>query len=122
MTSYRTITGVCNNENNPKWGKSWTPYGRFQPAFFADGVFEIRKSLIGKEDLPEARTISNTAINRNPFTCLPKFHANHGSVMFGQLMAHDHGMRQMIQTRKNIKLSSHASFTIPMKQYYSFDL
>lgn len=39
------------------------------------------------------------AIKRNPFSCNPQFKANHGAVMYGQLMAHDHGMRQMFQTR-----------------------
>lgn len=97
---YRTITGVCNNQKNPKWGKSLTPYGRLQPASFADGIYAIRKSISNRAELPGARIISNEAINRDPFKCETQFRGNHGGVMFGQLMAHDHGMRQMIQPRR----------------------
>lgn len=95
---FRTVTGACNNRMNPKWGKANTPYGRFQSALYSDGIHEIRKSVIRGEDLPAPRLTMN-AITRNTFSCVPKFKANHGSVMYGQLMAHDHGMRQMMQTR-----------------------
>ncbi|XP_037041550.1 peroxidase-like [Bradysia coprophila] len=93
---FRTITGAWNNLKNPKWGKSFTPYGHLRPTNFADGIWEMRKSVTG-EDLPGARVATN-AIDNDPFTCTPEFPANFGSVMFGQLMAHDHGMRQMYQS------------------------
>lgn len=88
---------------HPKWGKSYTPYGRILSANFADGIHEVRKSVVKQQELPGARLVTN-AINKNPFTCAPKFFANYGSVMYGQLMAHDHGMRQMFQTSTNKKI------------------
>ncbi|KAG4065210.1 hypothetical protein HA402_007607 [Bradysia odoriphaga] len=96
---FRTITGAWNNLKNPKWGKSYTPYGHLLTTNYADGISEIRKSVIGQADLPGARVATN-AINKNPFTCTPEFPANLLSVMFGQLMAHDHGLRQMYQSKE----------------------
>jgi peroxidase len=98
---FRTISGAHNNRKNPKWGKSYTPYGHLLAPVYADGVSEVRKSVVGKGkvDLPGARIATN-AINKDPFTGTPEFPANHLSVMFGQLMAHDHGMRQMFQSEE----------------------
>ncbi len=75
-----------------------------QAASFADSIHKIRKSVVKNEELPEARAIANIAISRNPFKCRTKFHGNMVGVMFGQLMAHDQGLRQMCQTRTNIQL------------------
>lgn len=99
FNSYRTINGACNNVHHPKWGKAITPYGRIASASFSDGIHEIRKSVIKSESLPPARATTNT-ITRNTFSCSPQFPANMIGVMYGQLMAHDHGMRQMYQTSR----------------------
>lgn len=98
MNSFRSITGACNNVKNPKWGKTFTSYGRMQPASFSDGIYEFRKSYVRGQDLPGARFISNDVLNKSPFTCEPQHIANMAGVMYGQFMAHDQGMRQMYQT------------------------
>ncbi|KAJ6635870.1 Peroxidase [Pseudolycoriella hygida] len=102
---FRTANGACNNRLNPKWGMANTPYGRFQPANYDDGIYEVRKSVVNGEELPAPRFITNS-IRRSPFSCVPKRLANHGGVMFGQFIAHDHGMRRMFQARDGGRIRS----------------
>ncbi|XP_059079533.1 myeloperoxidase-like isoform X2 [Tigriopus californicus] len=35
---YRSISGICNNLENPKWGAMSTKFRRFLPASYADGI------------------------------------------------------------------------------------
>jgi peroxidase len=76
---YRTITGYGNNLNNPHWGTSGTPFGRFGPKNYDDGVYTVRKSVTGSElpsprklvldvllkveKFPRTKTIINTMVN-----------------------------------------------------------
>lgn len=47
---YRSITGICNNLENPNWGKSFTPYGRLLGANFDDGINKIRLSVCEEKE------------------------------------------------------------------------
>ncbi|RWS24268.1 chorion peroxidase-like protein, partial [Leptotrombidium deliense] len=54
---YRSFSGHCNNVENADWGCSATPYARFAPAHYADGVSLPRRSIAGDE-LPSPRDVS----------------------------------------------------------------
>lgn len=72
----------------------------------------MRKSYPSKNDLPGERKISNSLFKKSPFSRHPELRGNMGGVMYGQLIAHDFGMRLMYQTSKY--------FTIVMKRMKSF--
>lgn len=55
---YRTITAHCNNLKHPSWGATKTPYSRYLPPDYADGLTLPRASQTG-EPLPSARLISS---------------------------------------------------------------
>lgn len=114
---YRTLDGSCNNLENPTWGKSNTPYDRLVSPNYSDGIFEIRKSVVNEMSLPEASLVSNNGLIDNPFKCRVEARANFFGVMYGQAMAHDHGMRLMFQSSKNFflkKLSAPKELNFPM--------
>ena len=58
-TRYRTITAHCNNLKHPTWGASKTPYSRYLPPDYADGLNAPRAARDGKP-LPSARLITST--------------------------------------------------------------
>ena len=55
---YRTITAHCNNLQHPHWGASKTPYSRYLPPDYADGLSAPRAAQDGKP-LPSARLITS---------------------------------------------------------------
>lgn len=67
-TPFRTITGWCNNLNQPKFGQSFTPLDRILPNAYEDGLSKPRQYsvvLASKQTgerlkLPSARLISTT--------------------------------------------------------------
>lgn len=67
-TPFRTITGWCNNLNQPKFGQSFTPLDRILPNAYEDGLSKPRQFsvvLASKKTgdrlrLPSARLISTT--------------------------------------------------------------
>ena len=56
---YRSADGSCNNMKHPEWGASLTPFLRFLPPDYSDGVQAFRKARSGQE-LPNPRLISTT--------------------------------------------------------------
>ena len=72
-TPFRTITGWCNNLNNPKYGQSFTPLDRILPSAYEDGLsrprqFSVNLALDGQDSgnrlqLPSPRLISTTLHN-----------------------------------------------------------
>lgn len=54
---YRSITGHCNNLNYPTMGAANTPFVRYVPSDYADGVSEPRVSAVDLSELPSARTV-----------------------------------------------------------------
>lgn len=82
---YRTVTGVCNNVNNPYWGSSQTAFKRYLHADYEDGLSEPRRKSSCGGLLPSCRYISlslgsDPVYNRN---------YNNFFVNFGQMIAHD---------------------------------
>lgn len=53
---YRSIDGRGNNLKNPEWGATDTPFARYTPNNYEDGIYAIRKSVTGSA-LPNAREI-----------------------------------------------------------------
>lgn len=54
---YRTMSGQCNNLENPHWGAAMTSHQRFLPADYSDGVSYPRMSSSGRL-LPNPRLVS----------------------------------------------------------------
>ncbi|XP_075732949.1 salivary peroxidase/catechol oxidase-like [Rhipicephalus microplus] len=55
---YRSMDGRCNNIKHPSWGVTNTPFVRFLPPLYSDGVQGPRLAADGGE-LPKARAISS---------------------------------------------------------------
>ncbi|KAK8747996.1 hypothetical protein OTU49_016262 [Cherax quadricarinatus] len=97
---YRTADGTCNNIKHPKWGSSFTPFRRFLPPDYGDGVSSMRRAADG-EELPNARKVSNT-INflsgkfSNCFTVL--------QMTFGQFLDHDLAFTPLTQGKKGASI------------------
>lgn len=99
-THYRSINGHGNNLKYPKRGESFTSYGRMLKAHYDDHIHTIRKSNRGYE-LPSPRNIVRKLF-LNDIQILNKFEGrkripNMAAIMFGQLIAHDTGSRQITQ-------------------------
>ena len=94
----RTITGVCNNLENPLFGASETEFTRIVPPFYEDGIDSLRGDLQGKTGnlfslgsfvppAPSARLISKTIISRNETREEDDF--THLLMQWGQFLDHD---------------------------------
>ena len=59
-TPFRSITGWCNNINNPEFGKSMRIFDRILPPVYGDGVKSPRKRSKTGKTLPSPRVISFT--------------------------------------------------------------
>lgn len=54
---YRTHDGSCNNARKGRWGTAQSPFNRFQPPIYSDGIEQLRDSVRGGK-LPSARLVS----------------------------------------------------------------
>ncbi|KAG9510118.1 Chorion peroxidase [Fragariocoptes setiger] len=84
-TRYRTHTAHCNNLKHPAWGATKTPFARYLPPDYADGLQEPRRAQSG-QPLPSARLITSI-VHRD--VDVP---SNDFSMLFsswGQLLDHD---------------------------------
>uniref|UniRef100_A0A8R1IA96 Peroxidase n=1 Tax=Caenorhabditis japonica TaxID=281687 RepID=A0A8R1IA96_CAEJA len=88
-TTTRSITGHCNNRENPELGKSVSPLRRvLGGAFYADGLGQMRTRSVTGAELPSARLISNVLHddrNNQVFSA----NINHLHMIIGQFIAHD---------------------------------
>ncbi|PAV84824.1 hypothetical protein WR25_10081 isoform B [Diploscapter pachys] len=85
--NYRSITGICNNVDNPNFGAANSPVARLSAKpTYANGIDSIRKAVSG-QDLPSTRLISNL-INQGTSEVFDR-NANHFHMQFGQFIAHD---------------------------------
>ncbi|XP_076348160.1 uncharacterized protein LOC143245790 [Tachypleus tridentatus] len=57
LSRYRTLTGMCNNLENPSWGSARSAMLRYLPPAYGDGISVPRRAVDGSE-LPTARAIS----------------------------------------------------------------
>ncbi|XP_022242090.1 chorion peroxidase-like [Limulus polyphemus] len=82
---YRTADGSCNNQANLLWGRSLTPFVRFLPPDYSDGVSKPRISR-GRTPLPSARHLSNALIQHQD---RPHPRASVMLMQWGQFLDHD---------------------------------
>lgn len=82
---YRTITAHCNNLKHPSWGAAKTPYSRYLPPDYADGLTLPRASQTG-DQLPSARLITSI-VHRDADEPSNDYSALFAS--WGQLLNHD---------------------------------
>ncbi|XP_076326347.1 peroxidase-like isoform X1 [Tachypleus tridentatus] len=57
LSRYRTLTGMCNNLENPSWGSARSAMLRYLPPAYSDGISVPRRAVDGSE-LPTPRAIS----------------------------------------------------------------
>ncbi|XP_061762621.1 eosinophil peroxidase-like isoform X8 [Nerophis ophidion] len=89
---FRTITGVCNNKHNPRWGASNIPFARILPAEYQDGLtlprgFESEK--LNGFVLPNVREVSNRVLTTPIANVVNDEEFTHLLTAFGQWMDHD---------------------------------
>lgn len=85
ISRYRTLTGMCNNLENPSWGSTRSVMIRFLPPVYGDGISTPRESVTG-EGLPNPRLVS--------FVVHQDISEHHRQVRFvavawGQMIDHD---------------------------------
>lgn len=94
---YRSLSGHCNNVQNPDWGAMFTALVRYAPARYADHVSRPMRSARTQLKstttsthlvLPSARAIS-TAIRETSATSKQHSHLTTMLAFFAQLVAHD---------------------------------
>ncbi|XP_060081901.1 lactoperoxidase-like [Ylistrum balloti] len=61
---YRTITGECNNLDNPRWGAINTVQVRLVLSAYDNKFSSPRKTSVSGSDLPSARTVSRTVFKK----------------------------------------------------------
>lgn len=62
-TRYRTYTAHCNNLKHPNWGATNTPYVRYLPPVYSDGIQGPRESVIKGAELPNVRLVTSIVHN-----------------------------------------------------------
>ncbi|XP_023335820.1 chorion peroxidase [Eurytemora carolleeae] len=82
---FRTPDGTCNNFHHPTWGASFTPFLRFLPPDYSDGIEAFRRS-VSNGPLPNPRIISSmihrdVSKDTNQFTMMV--------MQWGQFLDHD---------------------------------
>ncbi|XP_029476477.1 eosinophil peroxidase-like [Oncorhynchus nerka] len=93
MNKYRTATSVCNNLKFPRLGASNTPFTRFLPAQYDDGVSRPkgwdRNTSFNNFVLPLVREVSNRILATNDSGVVNDGEFTHFVTLFGQWNDHD---------------------------------
>jgi len=85
VSRYRTVSGRCNNFNNPEWGSSGSTLRRFLPAVYQDGR-GVPRGGRHPSSLPNPRWISQ---KNHPDSDIPDPRYTHMVMQFGQFLDHD---------------------------------
>ncbi|XP_076359002.1 chorion peroxidase-like [Tachypleus tridentatus] len=94
---FRSFTEVCNNILHSSWGATGTPFTRFLPPAYPDGISAIRASITGGP-LPPVRIISTFV---HPDADFP---SNELSILFmswGQFVDHDLTLGALPRDQRN---------------------
>lgn len=88
---YYSITGICNNRNNPSWGSSAEPFLRLLPPDYDDGFLKpigwFGQKTIANYSKPSTRSITEELLSTKEITDDPW--NNHMLMQFGQFLDHD---------------------------------
>jgi len=82
---YRTISGRCNNFDNPEWGSAGQTYRRLLPNVYEDSL-SIPRGGRHPASLPNPRWISQ---KNHPDSDNPDYRFTHMVMQFGQFLDHD---------------------------------
>ncbi|KAG9268743.1 thyroid peroxidase [Astyanax mexicanus] len=90
---YRSISGVCNNRNNPLWGAASTVLARWLPAEYEDGESQPKGWNTGHKysgfQLPPVREVSNSIMQSSSQVTLKDEAYSQLLVDWGQYIDHD---------------------------------
>ncbi|XP_034565821.1 eosinophil peroxidase isoform X2 [Notolabrus celidotus] len=93
VNKYRTASSVCNNINNPRKGASNTPFARFLPAEYDDGIAEPKGWDVNRTFnnfiLPLVRQVSNNILSTTDAGVVNDTEFTHLVTLFGQWNDHD---------------------------------
>uniref|UniRef100_A0A4W5K079 Myeloid-specific peroxidase n=1 Tax=Hucho hucho TaxID=62062 RepID=A0A4W5K079_9TELE len=93
VNKYRTATSVCNNLNYPRLGASNTPFTRWLPAQYDDGVSQPngwdKNTRFNNFMLPLVREVSNRILATNDAGVESDRELTHMVTLFGQWNDHD---------------------------------
>uniref|UniRef100_A0A8P4GA25 Myeloid-specific peroxidase n=1 Tax=Dicentrarchus labrax TaxID=13489 RepID=A0A8P4GA25_DICLA len=92
LNKYRTITSICNNLNNPRIGAANTPFTRWLPAQYDDGISQPKGFLnrtINNFLLPLVRQVSNNILSTTDAGVVSDTEYTHMVTLFGQWNDHD---------------------------------
>jgi peroxidase len=99
-SKYRSIDGRGNNLNNPDWGASETPFARFAPKSYDDGIYSIRKSVTGNE-LPNPRLLVQEVLMKAVRPKLPTLIPNIMSLVTVFFMHHELHLQDPVRPNDN---------------------
>ncbi|XP_069020373.1 eosinophil peroxidase isoform X1 [Embiotoca jacksoni] len=93
LEQYRTVTSVCNNLNNPRLGGTNTPFARWLPAEYDDGISLPkgwdRNRTFNNFLLPLVRQVSNNILSTTDASVVNDREFTHMVTLFGQWNDHD---------------------------------
>uniref|UniRef100_A0A8C2Z4P6 Eosinophil peroxidase n=1 Tax=Cyclopterus lumpus TaxID=8103 RepID=A0A8C2Z4P6_CYCLU len=93
LNKFRTASSVCNNKLNTRWGASNTPFTRWLPNEYEDGISLPKgwdpKRKINKRLLPLVREVSNRIVRTVNSNVESDPLYTHMVTMFGQWTDHD---------------------------------
>ncbi|XP_054613467.1 eosinophil peroxidase [Dunckerocampus dactyliophorus] len=93
LDTYRTATSVCNNRNKPRLGASNTPFARWLPAEYDDGISLPKggqpNRTFNNFMLPLVRQVSNNILSTTDAGVVSDREFSHMVTLFGQWNDHD---------------------------------
>uniref|UniRef100_A0A3B5RAR6 Myeloid-specific peroxidase n=1 Tax=Xiphophorus maculatus TaxID=8083 RepID=A0A3B5RAR6_XIPMA len=93
INKYRTATSVCNNLKNPRLGASNTPFTRWLPSEYDDGISQPKgwnkNRKFNNFLLPLVRQVSNNILSTTDAGVVNDTEYSHMVTMFGQWNDHD---------------------------------
>ncbi|KAG7223962.1 hypothetical protein INR49_015219 [Caranx melampygus] len=92
INKYRTITSLCNNLKNPRLGASNTPFTRWLPSEYDDGISQPKggaNRTLNNFFLPLVRQVSNNILSTTDAGVVSDREFTHMVTLFGQWNDHD---------------------------------
>jgi len=116
---YRTVSGVCNNLQNPEWGSAFQELMRLIPPAYQDNIQNPRGGRLARV-LPNPRWMSK---RNHPDEDRPDSRYTHMVMQFGQFLDHDITLTpkdESLNCCDEPDLSNPKCFTIPIPVHDGF--